>query len=131
MNGFFSQSSLRKLEPTVQEAIDRLIAVFRDYKKTGDPIAMKPAFGAMTSDIIGEYCFGSSENYIEAPGFNAVVVEITEALTDNTHITVQAQWLPKLLDRLPEKVVEGIFGPGMTKLNEMKRVSGRTMSSKH
>jgi hypothetical protein len=80
----------------------------------------------MTSDIIAEYCFGISENYIEAPGFNAVVVETTDALTDNMHITVQAQWLPRLLDRLPERLVEGIFGPGMAKINEMKHVSPGT-----
>jgi hypothetical protein len=45
----------------------------------------------MTSDIIAEYCFGFGENYIEAPGFNAVVVEVTDALTNNMHITLQAQ----------------------------------------
>jgi len=88
---------------------------------------MKPAFGAMTSDIIGEYCFGTTENYIEAPGFNAVVVETTEALTDNTHITVQAQWFPRLLDRLPDRFNESVFGSGMAKINEMKRVSPKIL----
>jgi cytochrome P450 len=126
LNAFFSPGSLRKLEPLIQECISRLISVFRQYQKTGEVISMKPAFGAMTSDIIAEYCFGSTENYIEAPGFNAVVVETTEALTDNTHITVQAQWLPKMLDRLPDRLIEGAFGSGMVKINELKRVSPKT-----
>jgi len=77
----------------------------------------------MTSDIITEYCFGFGENYIEAPGFNAVVVETTDALTDNMHITLQAQWLPRLLDRLPDRWIESVFGAGMAKINVMKRVS--------
>jgi hypothetical protein len=77
----------------------------------------------MTGDIIAEYCFGFGENYIEAPGFNAVVVEVTDALADNMHITLQAQWLPQLLDRLPDRLIESVFGPGMAKINEMKRVS--------
>jgi ABC-type proline/glycine betaine transport system permease subunit len=33
------------------------------------------------------------------------------------------QWLPQLLDRLPDKLIESAFGPGMAKINEMKRVS--------
>lgn len=118
---YFSTSSLRKLEPLILDKISRLISVFRRYQKTGEPIPMRPAFGALTSDIIAEYCFGISENYIEAEGFNRVVMEATDALTDNTHITVNAQWLPKVLDALPDRVMEGVFGPGMAKFNLMKR----------
>ncbi|TVY34214.1 Cytochrome P450 monooxygenase [Lachnellula subtilissima] len=120
VSAFFSPGSLRRLEPLIEDCISRLIAVFRQCQKTGEVIEMKPAFGAMTSDIIAEYCFGTTENYIEAPGFNAVVIESTEAMTDNIHITVQAQWLPQLLDRLPEILVAKVFGSGMTKLSEMK-----------
>ena len=84
---------------------------------------MNPAFAALTSDIIADYCFGASENYIEAPGFNAMVLETTNTLTENMHVTVQFQWLPQLLDRLPDKIVEGMLGEGMAKFNELKRVS--------
>jgi cytochrome P450 len=45
LNSFFSPSSLRKLEPLIQECVSRLIAVFRQYQKTGEMIPMKPAFG--------------------------------------------------------------------------------------
>ena len=97
-------------------------------------LPMKPAFAALTSDIIAEYCFGGSENYIEAPGFNAMVLETTDALTENMHVTVQLQWLPQLMDRLPDALVEGMLGPGMAKFNELKRVSphqiGEELSSK-
>ena len=84
---------------------------------------MRPAFAALTSDIIADYCFGASENYIEAPGFNAIVLETTDSLTENMHVTVQFQWLPQLMDRLPDKVVEAMLGEGMAKFNELKRVS--------
>jgi hypothetical protein len=63
---------------------------------------MLQAFGALTSDTIAEYCFGVSENYIEAPGYNAMVLETTETLTENMHVTVQLQWLPRLMDNLPD-----------------------------
>lgn len=122
LNPFFSPAALHKLEPLIQDYIDRIIAVFRRYQSSGDVIHLKPAFGAMTSDIIADYCFGVDENYTEAPGFNAVVVTATEQLTENTHIFMQAHWLPEVLDRLPEWLTETVFGPGMAKINEMKHL---------
>jgi len=100
----------------------RLVAVFRTYQKTTKPVPLRPAFAALTSDIIAEYCFGGSENYVEAEWFNIEVLEATDALTENMHITVQFQWLPALMDKLPDKVVEWMVGPGMAKINELKRV---------
>jgi hypothetical protein len=84
---------------------------------------MRPAFAALTSDIIADYCFGASEDYIEAPGFNAMVLEATDTLTENMHVTVQFQWLPQLMDRVPDKIVEGMLGEGMAKFNKLKRVT--------
>ena len=84
---------------------------------------MRPAFAALNSDIIADYCFGAFENYIEGPGFNAMVLETTDSLTENMHITVQFQWLPQLMDSLPDRIVEGMLGEGMAKFNELKRVS--------
>jgi len=118
----FSSSSIRKLESLIQDNIDRLMSVFRNYQSTGEALPIRPAFGALTSDIITEYCFGISENYIEAPGFNAMVLKATDALTDSMHITVQYQWLPQLMDCMPESWVEALLGPGMAKFNEMKHV---------
>jgi cytochrome P450 len=126
LNPFFSPASLRKLEPLIQENICRLVSVFQKYQRTGEVVPLRPAFAALTSDIISEYCFGGSENYIEAEGFNAMVMETTDALMDNMHITVQLQWLPKLIDSLPDWLVEGMLGPGMAKFNELKRVSHST-----
>ena len=100
---FFSSASLRKLEPLIQDNVSRLISVFRRYRSTGEVIPLRPAFSALTSDVIADYCFGGSENYIEAEGFNAMVLETTDVLTDNMHVTVQFQWLPQLMDKLPDK----------------------------
>ncbi|KAL2065271.1 hypothetical protein VTL71DRAFT_2940 [Oculimacula yallundae] len=118
---FFSTNSLRKLEPLIQENISKLITVFRRFQKTGEPIPLRPAFGALTSDIIAEYCFGVSENYVEAPGFNVMVLDTTDALTDAMHVTVQWQWLPTFLNSLPDWIAIGMFGPGMAKFLELKR----------
>ena len=127
---FFSTASLRKLEPLIQDNISRLLAVFRRYQSTGEVLPIRPAFSALTSDVITEYCFGISENYIEAKDFNALVLETTDKLTDNMHVTVQWPWLPVLLNKLPDKFVEAIFGEGMATFHVLRRVSNFTYSGK-
>ncbi len=119
----FSTARIQKLEPLIQENIDRLISVFRRYQKKAEAVSLRAAMGALTSDIISEYCFGFNDNYIEAPGFNVMILEANDTLTGLLHITVQAQWLPPLLDRLPERLVEAAFGEGLAMFNELKRVS--------
>ncbi|KAF4635478.1 hypothetical protein G7Y89_g2627 [Cudoniella acicularis] len=118
---FFSTASIRKIDHLIEEKISRLISVLRRYQRTGEVIPLTPAFSALTSDIIAEYCFGVDENYIEAPGFNAMIMEATDVLIKNMHITVQAQWLPHVLDSLPNGLMEALFGPGLAKYNELKQ----------
>jgi hypothetical protein len=98
------------------------MAVFRKYQKSGEVLHMKSAFGALTSDIIAEYCFGVNENYIEAPDFNATVLETTEKLAKSMHITVHYPWLPVFMNSLPEGVIEAMFGQGMAIFFALKRV---------
>jgi cytochrome P450 len=119
---FFSSASMRKVEPLIQDKISLLISVFRRYQSTGEILHIRPAFSALTSDVITEYCFGISENYIEAKEFNAMVLETTDKLTDNMHVTVQWPRLPIWLNKLPDRIVGGIFGEGMATFQVLKRV---------
>jgi hypothetical protein len=52
-----------------------------------------------------------------------MVNEVMDTLVDLTHITVQVQWVPKLINSLPDWLVESLMGPGMAKFNDLKRVS--------
>ncbi|KAH6662329.1 cytochrome P450 [Halenospora varia] len=117
---FFSPASIRKIDSLIQEKISRLINIFRQYQRDGKPVRLRPAFSALTSDIISLYCFGVDENYTEAENFNAMVLEATDRLTDRMHITVQMQWLPRLVEKLPEKFVETMFGKGIATVNQLK-----------
>lgn len=119
---FFSSASIRKIEPLIQDKISLLISVFRRYQSTGEILHIRPAFSALTSDVITEYFFGISENYIEAKEFNAIVLMTTDKLTDNMHVTVQWPWLPIWVNKLPDWIVGGIFGEGMATFQVLKRV---------
>jgi hypothetical protein len=45
---------------------------------------------------------------------------VMDNLVDSTHITVQVQWVPKVLNSLPDWMVETLMGLGMTKFNDLK-----------
>ena len=123
LNGYFSKASIRKIEPLIQEDISRLIAIFRTYQKTEKPIPLKPAFAALTSDLITEYCFATQEGYIEAPNFNDIVLETTEGSASQVHIMVHFKWLFPLLMALPDRLVAMMMGPGMALMQQLQKVS--------
>lgn len=97
--------------------------MFRRYQKTAEPIPLKAAFAALTSDIITESCFATQENYIEAPDFNAIVLAASEGATDNLHLVLQFKWIVPVVKKLPDKAVVMLLGPGMALLHQFQRVS--------
>ncbi|KAG0650454.1 Cytochrome P450 monooxygenase orf6 [Hyphodiscus hymeniophilus] len=121
LSPYFSPASVRRLEPLIQDDISRLIAIFRRYQKSAEPIPLKAAFAALTSDIITESCFATQENYIEASDFNAIVLVASEGATDNLHFVLQFKWIVPLIKSLPDKVVVMLLGPGMALLHQFQR----------
>ncbi|EHL02834.1 putative Trichodiene oxygenase [Glarea lozoyensis 74030] len=86
LNPYFSKGSIRTLEPLIREDISRLVSVFRDYQKTKEPVPLKAAFAALTSDIVTQFCFMMQSDYIEADGFNVMVLKAGEGATDALHV---------------------------------------------
>jgi cytochrome P450 len=123
LNPYFSAINLRKLEEPIQESISRLIAVFREHRARVEVISLRAAFAALTTDIITESCFSTTENYIEAPEFNSDALASLERGLDNLHFMIHCQWIVPLLKRLPEKLLVGTFGPGMATLLALQHVS--------
>lgn len=67
---FFSKRSIVKMEPIINDAIDKLSQRLCDARKTGVVINMDAAFAAMTADVITRHGWGQSGNYLEHGSFN-------------------------------------------------------------
>ena len=52
------------------EMIQKPYGRLKEFKKTGEPINVLPMFGAFTNDLISEYTYGLSLNWLDAPLFN-------------------------------------------------------------
>ncbi len=122
-NPHFSPKSIRKLEPIIWEMVSRLLVTFQQYKTQKKVIPMKLAFGALSCDIITQYCFGVDEKYTETPDFKNVVLESIEWVLPAIHFFAYFPWILYFLFCLPDGAVSMVAGSLLEKLKELKHVS--------
>ena len=70
LNPLFSKRSIMRLEPVIQENIDRLLRRLREFKDTQEPVNLVDAFTCLSADIIGSLAFGRSYGFLEMSDFN-------------------------------------------------------------
>lgn len=70
MSKVFSKDSVRRLEPIIAQKMTKLFKRLEGFQKTGEPINLLPMFGAFTNDLVSEYTYGLSSDWVEAPRFN-------------------------------------------------------------
>ncbi|KAF9065816.1 cytochrome P450 [Rhodocollybia butyracea] len=64
----FSRKAVMSLEYTIQQKIDRLLAVLQsNYNSSSTAVSMAIAYRALTTDIITSYCFAESVNILDSP----------------------------------------------------------------
>ena len=68
----FSKESVRRLEPVMKTNLDKLLVRLEEFQVDGREISLLPMFGAFTNDVISEYAYGFSSNWVQAPQFNHV-----------------------------------------------------------
>ena len=78
MSKMFSKESVRRLEPVMRRNLDKLLVRLREFQDDGRELSLLPMFGAFTNDVISEYAYGFSLNYLEAPQFNKVFFEMVK-----------------------------------------------------
>jgi cytochrome P450 len=61
---FFSRAQIAKLEPHIQELVQRLCGKLLSEAGKPKPIDVTMAYSCFTSDTISEYCFGESFGFL-------------------------------------------------------------------
>lgn len=105
MNQFFSKASVTKLEPIIHTAIEKLVAQLRAHAGSGEPVIMNMAFSCMTTDIVTEYAFSKSYNFLDSPTFEPNFHRAIVAGSDMGPWIKQFPFLITLMNRLPESMV--------------------------
>lgn len=70
MSRMFSKDSVRRLEPIMRENLGKLFGRLQEFKMAGKELNLLPVYSAFTNDLIAEYAFGISYNWLEAEEFN-------------------------------------------------------------
>jgi hypothetical protein len=72
----------------------------------GQPVSLRPAYSAFTTDVVTNYCFNKSWEHLEHPDFDQEWQEVTFGTMKGLNLLKQAPWLYKIVRAMPVVVVE-------------------------
>lgn len=105
LNRFFSKASVTKLEPMIHKAVEKLCAQLESHAGTGNPVKMNNAFSCMTTDVVTEYAFAKSYNFLDSPTFEPNFHRAIIAGSDMGPWIKQLPCLIALMNSLPKWIV--------------------------
>ncbi len=69
LNPFFSKRAVTQLEPIIREKVEKLASRFEAAVETREVIRIDVAYMALTVDVITQYAYAGSYNYLAEPDF--------------------------------------------------------------
>jgi cytochrome P450 len=122
INPFFSKSNVRKLEGIIQLKASKVLAYMTALEDSGKPLRLTHLYGAFTSDVIVEYAFGESHNYLGKDDLNANFFQMMGSIHHMGNAAKQFGWLLPILLSIPEWITSRL-DPGMAAFAAMQNVS--------
>ncbi|KAL8799393.1 MAG: hypothetical protein Q9182_005935 [Xanthomendoza sp. 2 TL-2023] len=119
MGNYFSKANIRRLEPTILGAVAKFLGRLESYRISGEVVPLTNVARAMTCDIITDYCFGKSTNYLSRQDYNAPFFEAIYTFCSFGYWYMHIGWLGPLMEALPNKVAANI-SPGLASLYQME-----------
>lgn len=122
LSPYFSPSQIRRLEPIIHESLTNLLGRLDSFRTSGQIVPITVAYKAMTSDIITDYAFGKSTNYLARDDFNISFFETIESVFEVAHTMLHIAFLGPLVEALPIPLVVKLI-PEMGFMQKLKQVS--------
>lgn len=86
--------------------IDKLCNRLEGFVGTGQPVNLKYAYIALTSDIITEYAYCKPLGALDEEDFNPMLHSSAMVSSEASHIFSQLEWVFPMLQLLPESFVK-------------------------
>ncbi|KAF9057330.1 cytochrome P450 [Panaeolus papilionaceus] len=102
LGSLFSRRAILRLESDIQKRVDKLVIHLSAYQPARKPADLYLAFRAVTLDIITSYCFGTTFDAVDFPGFKHPVALTMDATLHLAWVFKHFLFLRKLVDRCPE-----------------------------
>ncbi|ERF75990.1 hypothetical protein EPUS_01356 [Endocarpon pusillum Z07020] len=118
INPYFSKASIRKLDPVIQNTLVALLKRMDQSAKSPDVFHASLAYKAVTCDIITEFSFGVSTDYMARNDYEH---SFFKAVDDHLHMSwmmAYIAWLGPAMNSLPPSIM-GLIYPGLKHLWNM------------
>ncbi|KAJ5782303.1 hypothetical protein N7457_004077 [Penicillium paradoxum] len=121
LSNYFSKRSVINLNPSIQEKVDKLVALFEQAYRAGDVLHLHLSFAALTADVITDYCYGWSYGYLdgEKGSRNNDLVDAVNGLMVMFHINRFFPFLLTIFRNVPPSLVRWLQ-PAMGDLFDLK-----------
>ena len=122
LNPYFSKRQIGSITPLFKQCATKLCdRLLGEYKGTDKVVTMNEAYAAFGSDVIFQYCFGWSNNYLDYPDFIAPLTTAFRQTAVTAHVAGHFPWFRKLMQSLPQKFV-GVMNPALIPIFENQNV---------
>lgn len=105
LNPFFSQRAINDLSETIYSHIEKLAKRLERSHDLEAVVKIETAYTALAIDIITDYCFGNSWNYLDVDDYNSTY---RDAITQGFMNGMLLKWFPLLAKALfwtPDKIL--------------------------
>ncbi|OAA57314.1 Cytochrome P450 [Cordyceps fumosorosea ARSEF 2679] len=115
ISGFFSTASIRRLEPIMKADLRKLLARMHEAGETGEILKFHIVLKACACDIVTQYAFGTSFNFLGEKDFAAPYIEATDVFHFFNHAMCHFPIVGYLLGASPDWLIKAVF-PGLTEM---------------
>lgn len=105
LNPFFAKRSVVRLEPRIREKVATLVDRFAQAKDERTVLGLNGVYMALTMDVITDYCYGSSRDYLKEPDFKQRWADTLTQCFEDTALRRMVPWLTYTMQRLPDSFV--------------------------
>jgi cytochrome P450 len=120
LNPFFSKRGIVRLEPRITSKVQKLCDRLAEHMAKGKIVDLKCAYMALTMDVITEYCYGTSYDYLHDPNFKPNWLLCIESAFDNAHFRRALPWLSKIMSKFPDSFIMTLM-PAMSLFIQLRK----------
>jgi cytochrome P450 len=115
LNPYFSKANIRRLDPVIQSSANAILKRLDDCAKTSTVFPASLAYKAATCDVITEFSFGVSTEYIAREDYEEAYFDAVDHHLKMCWTMTYVPGVGTLLDSMPPTIMGWIY-PGLKQL---------------
>jgi hypothetical protein len=99
---FFTRSKVLQLIGVVRSKLEKLCERMEESRDAGTPVNLANAYRCYTTDVVTEYYWARSYNFLEHPEFNPEWFVVMRNIAESGHVGRMFPWMMPLMKALPQ-----------------------------